>query len=251
MKFANFPSLRRYSAEAPGPSSQLLVDGFLGNPMLFYVHQAFFSTGIGAFDKTADIVNRIAPDTDWRGLGYIAQHLYLEKLREDGNYDVKTYSGTIRLNNRSQKDAIFFLTKEEDFSLPLTVEIDNQQSPYGRSGNEVRFQLTIPAGESREIAIKYRNDLDLAAISVSKDSFRVTAIRHLSDFRDDVVSKSRIGRGFIRVLVKLETAPNQVLLVIMGILALMGVAGLWRFIKLRAQIAEAKYEVHIHAASKR
>ena len=250
MKFANFPSLRRYSAEAPGPSSQLLVDGFLGNPMLFYVHQAFFSAGIGAFDETADIVNRIAPATEWRGLGYIAQHLYVERLRDDRNYDIKTYSGTILISNPSQKDAIFFVTKEEDFSLPLTVEIDDKKSSYERDGNQLQFQVMIPAGESRHIAIKYRNDLDLAAISISKDSFRVTAIRHLSDFRDDVVSKSRIGRGFIRVLVKLETAPTQVLLAIMGILALMGFAGLW-LMKQRALRADAKYKVHIHAASKR
>jgi peptidoglycan/xylan/chitin deacetylase (PgdA/CDA1 family) len=250
MKFANFPSLRRYSAEAPGPTSQLMVDGFLGNPMLFYVHQAFFSGGIGTFDETADIVNRIEPDTEWRGLGYIVQHLYLERLRDDGNFDIKTYSGTILINNSSQKDAIFFVTKEEDFSLPLTVEIDDQKSSYERVGNQLQFQVMIPAGESRQIAIKYRNDLDLAAVSILKDSLRVTAIRHLSDFRDDVVSKSRIGRGFIRLLVKLETAPNQVLLAMMGILALMGLAGLC-LMKQRALRAAAKYEVHIHAASKR
>lgn len=250
MKFANFPSLRRYSAEAPGPSSQLLVDGFLGNPMLFYVHQAFFSAGIDAFDKTADIVNRVAPDTEWRGLGHIAQHLYLEKLRDDGNYDIKMYSGTIRLNNRSPKDATFFASKEEDFSLPLTVEINNQTSSYDRYGNQLQLQVTIPAGESRQIAIKYRNDLDLAAVNISKDSFRIIAIRHLSDFRDDVVSKSRIGRGFIRVVVKLESALNVILLAIIGILALMGFMGLRRRTKQRAQKAEVKYEVHIHAASK-
>src|SRR4029077_9053876 len=42
MAFSNFPSLRRYSAEAPRPESQLAIDAFLGNPMLFYVHQGFF-----------------------------------------------------------------------------------------------------------------------------------------------------------------------------------------------------------------
>lgn len=250
MKFGDFPSLRRYSVEAPGPPSQLLVDGFLGNPMLFYGHQAFFSAGIDAFNKTADRVNGIAPDTEWRGLGYIAQHLYLERLRDDGNYDVKTFSGIIWLKNRSPKDATFFVTKQEDFAVPLTVEINNETSSFERSGSQLQLQVTIPASESRQIAIKYRNDLDLAAINISKDSFRITAIRHLSDFRDDVVSKSRVGRGFIRVVVRLESAPNQALLAVLGILVFLGFIGLRRRTIQRAHKAEEEYEVHIHAASK-
>jgi peptidoglycan/xylan/chitin deacetylase (PgdA/CDA1 family) len=250
MKFGDFPSLRRYSVEAPGPPSQLLVDGFLGNPMLFYGHQAFFSAGIDAFNKTADRVNGIAPDTEWRGLGYIAQHLYLERLRDDGNYDVKTFSGIVWLKNRSPKDATFFVTKQEDFAVPLTVEINNETISFERSGSQLQLQVTIPAGESRQVAIKYRNDLDLAAINISKDSFRITAIRHLSDFRDDVVSKSRVGRGFIRVVVKLESAPNQALLAVLGILVFLGFIGLRRRTIQRAHKAEEEYEVHIRAASK-
>jgi hypothetical protein len=250
MKFANFPSLRRYSAEAPGPSSQLLVDRFLGNPLLFYVHQAFFAAGINAFDKTADSVNRIAPDTEWRGLGYIAQHLYLEKLRDDGDYDVKAYSGIIRLENRARKDATFFVTKEEDFSLPFTVNVGDETRPFQRSGNQLQLQVRIPAGESRQIAIKYKNDLDLAGVNISKNSLRIMAIRHLSDFRDDVVSKSGLGRGFIRLFVKLESAPNEVLLTISSLLALVLLSVLWRRSKKRAQRAQSKYPVHVSAASK-
>ena len=123
MAFSNFPSLRRYSAEAPGPASQLVVDAFLGNPMLFYVHQDFFASGIDAFNKTADMVDRLQPDTQWRSMGYITQHLYLEKLRDDGNYDIRSYVGILHVDNVHQRDATFFIEKDEDFALPLTVRV--------------------------------------------------------------------------------------------------------------------------------
>jgi len=210
LAFANFPSLRRYSVEAPGPDSQLVVDAFLGNPMLFYVHQSFFAPGIDAFNKTADTVNRLRPGTQWRSLGYIAQHLYLEKLRDDGNYDVRAYAGIIHLENVHRHDATFFIEKDEDFALPLTLSVDGQAYPYQRAGTQLRIELPVRAGMSREITIKYENDLNLPAVDVSKTSLRINAIRQLSDFRDDVVSQTTLGRWFIRIYSQNEASWNEV-----------------------------------------
>jgi hypothetical protein len=224
MEFANFPSLRRYSAEAPGPDSQLAVDAFLGNPMLFYVHQGFFAAGSDAFNSTADTVNHLQPGTLWQSLGYIAQRLYLEKLRDDGNYDIRSYSGTIRLRNDHKRDATFFIEKKEDFALPLTVFVDGQPYPYRRSENRLDLSVPIRDGATREITIKYGNDLALAQIDVSKRSLRIYVIRELSDFRDDVVSRTAFGRTFIRVYTEQEAAWNMGLLVFMVLLAALATA---------------------------
>ncbi len=197
LEFANFPSMRRYSAEAPGPESQLAVDAFLGNPMLFYVHQAFFASGIGTFDGTADTVNRLEPGTKWRSLGDIARHLYLEKLRDDDNYDIRAFSSEIVLMN-PHGAATFFVQKDEDFTSPLTVLVDGKSYPYQRSGNKLLLSVEIGAGESRNIAVVYTNDLRLSDIDISKHSVRVRAIRYLSDFRDEVVSRTTAGRSLIR-----------------------------------------------------
>lgn len=196
--FSNFPSLRRYSAEAPIPEGQLAVDSFLGNPMLFYVHQSFFASGIGGFDRTADLVNRLQPGTQWRSLGYIAKHLYLEKLRSDGNYDVRMHSAVIHLDNHHHGRAEYFIDKKEDFVSPLTVFVDGHVHAYDRSGTWLRLRLEIPDGASREIEIRYKNDFNAAGVDISKKSLRVSAIRQLSDFRDNILSRTRLGRWFIQ-----------------------------------------------------
>jgi len=220
LQFADFPSLRRYSAEAPIPEAQLAIDAFLGNPLLFYVHEGFFAPGIGTFNTIADRVNQLQPDTQWISLGNIAQHLYLEKLRDDGNYDVRTFTGTIHLSNTHKREATFYLEKDEDFALPVTVLVDGQPYPYQRSGTRLRLQLPVREGMSRTIEIKYQNDLNLAAIAVSKSSLRVNTIRQLSDFRDNVVSKTGLGRRLIRSYGENGGNWNMVVAVLMGLLAL-------------------------------
>jgi hypothetical protein len=236
MTFADFPSLRRYSAEAPGPPAQLVIDAFLGNPILFYGHEAFFHDGINAFDPTADTVNRLAP-AEWKSLGYIAQHLYLVKLRDDGDYDVRLYGTNIHLENPSATNAVFHIEKQEDFAFPLTVSADGHPYSYQRSRDALEMNLPIRAHGSSQIEIKYANDLNIANVDVSKKSLRIMMIRHLSDFRDDVVSKTAAGRWFIRLYVSAEDAGGKMrLLATAGILVLVLIIVLVRRAKRRSEL---------------
>jgi hypothetical protein len=198
LAFAHFPSVHRYSTEYPIPDWVLAMDAFLGNPMLFYCHESYFATGIGAFDHLADGVNHLAPDTEWRGLGYIAQHLYLERLRDDGNYDLELFSSSVSIKNSSGHDALFFVEKEEDGAVPFKVMVDGQAQTYHLVGGWLRARIPVPAGATREVAFSYENDFDLAGTDISKPSLRINAIRYLSDFRDCTVSKTALGRRFIR-----------------------------------------------------
>ena len=220
LAFANFPSLRRYSTEHPIPDWQLAMDAFLGNPMMFYAHEAFFATGIDAFDELAEKVNRLQPDTEWRSLGDIVRHLYLEKLREDGNYDIRLLSPVVRLDNRHGHDAVFFLEKAENGDVPLTVSVDGQPHPYELMDGRLRLQVPLRDGMSREISIKYQNDLDLSKIDISKASRNIAAVRYLSDFRDNVVSRTALGRWFIRSYVANRTSWNRAVGFLAGLLIL-------------------------------
>jgi peptidoglycan/xylan/chitin deacetylase (PgdA/CDA1 family) len=217
LHFATFPSLRRYSAENDIPRPQLAIDAFLGNPMLFYVHESFFASGIAAFNRTADTVNQIQPNTQWRDLGDIVQHLYMEKLRDDGNFDIRSYSASIQITNNHHRDADFYVQKEEDFSSPLVVLVDGQPYPYQKTGRSLRLQLPIPSGSTRRIEVKYENGMNLASVDISKHSFKIAAIRFLSDFRDNAVSDTRLGRWFIRSYVDYRTKWNLLAAIIVFI----------------------------------
>lgn len=228
LAFRNFLSFRRYSAEIPTPASELAVDAFLDNPLLFYVHQAYFAEGVDRFDAMADTVNRLQPGTLWRGLTDISEHLYLEMTRDDSNFDVQAFSGTVRIDNVHGKDATFHVEKAEDFHFPLTLIADGQPLSYTKTATGIAFILRVPAGASRQVICQYQNGLDIANVDISKSSLRVAILRHLSDFRDDVVSRSRVGRTFIRVYTDHEKQANEGAAMLLAILFLTLLAIGWR-----------------------
>jgi peptidoglycan/xylan/chitin deacetylase (PgdA/CDA1 family) len=198
LNYANFPSMRRYSAENDIPTSQLAIDSFLGNPILLYVHEGFFADGIDRFNQTADTVNRLDPATQWGSLGDIARHSYLERLRGDGNYDIKLLTAAADIRNTEDRQIVYFIGKTEDFSQPITVFVDGVPAPFQQVSNQLRLELRIGAGESRKVRIQYGDALNVAAVDISKGSLSIAVIRRLSDFRDNVISKSALGRRFIR-----------------------------------------------------
>jgi hypothetical protein len=224
LSFSNFPSLRRYSAEIPVSRSEIAVDAFLGNPMLFYVHQGYFADGADRFDPVADMVNELQPDALWRGLGYISEHFYLERERKDDNYDIKAFSRKMRLENVHNKNAIFFVEKEEDFQFPISLVVDGRPYAYSRERDRIRFEVPVDAGKTREVTIQYQNGLDLKLIDIKKSSIRIACLRYLSDFRDDFISKSAAGRRLTIIYTNHESGTNDVIAVLFAI-ALFASAG--------------------------
>lgn len=227
LAFGNFPSLRRYSAELPIDKSELSVDAFLDNPILFYVHEAYFAQGIDRFDSVADTINQLQPDTSWRSLGEIAEHLYLERSRADGNFDIKAFGSQLHVENIHEKDAVFSVEKEEDFQLPFDVMVDGQPHPFVRIENRIRIEVPIRAGASREIAIEYRDGFDPHKVDVSRRSLRVSALRYLSDFRDNFVSRSEVGRTAIHAYAEEEGRWNKAILTLGSVLLLCPVILVW------------------------
>jgi len=210
--FGGFPSISRYSVAAPVPKSYIAINEFLGNPLLFYGHSEDFATGITAFDATADEVNKLEPDTRWRGLGEIVKHLYVVKLRDDSNYDVLAFSSNICLDNTSGRDAIFHVRKQEIGGQTInSVFVDGQNFQYQLQNENLNFDIPVPAGKTRCGAVQYRNDLELASIATSKDSIVVYLLRMASDFRDNYISRTTFGLAFIRFYNGHQVTPAQFL----------------------------------------
>lgn len=199
LAFANFLTIERVPVSAPLLESRIAIDDFLGNPSLFYAHEDLFAGGSSAFNDIAALVNHIAPDTKWESLGDIVRSLYLVRKRDDGQYDVQIYSSQTRLDNPETSVRVFYVEKEESFSpLIKSLIVDGKPHSYRRLGNHLLFEVEVSAKQSVEVAIEYEDDLNLASIDISKTSLRVSALRRLSDFRDLWVSRSSMGRAFVR-----------------------------------------------------
>ena len=148
LSFGDFPSVARYGAAMPSPTSFIAINEFLDNPIFFYGHQDLFAKGIGAFDGVADDVNRIAPDTRWCSLGEMAKHLYLVRLRDDANYDVLAFSSNLGLDNTSGRNSVFYIQKPESIvSAIASVSVEGRPVPFQFDGGVLRMSVAIPAGD--------------------------------------------------------------------------------------------------------
>ena len=142
---------------------------FLGNPLLFSGHHHLFEAGIDAFNTTAEFVNRIQPDIKWVSMGELARHTYLLRKRDDGSYDVRSFSKCIQLENNNDYETAYFFRKEESFYPAIKgIAVNDKSYPFEKSGDDLFFSMTIPPGETRLINIEYENDLHLGAIDISK-----------------------------------------------------------------------------------
>jgi hypothetical protein len=233
LSFGDFPSISRYSASMPNPDLFIGVNEFLDNPVLFYGHQDLFDNGIGAFDGVADEVNKLQPDTRWRSLGDIARNLYLIRLKDDFNYDVLAFSSSLDLNNTAGRNSVFDIQKQEaDSAAIASVSVEDRVVPYEWSGGHLHLSVDVPAGESRRVIIRYKNDLDLASVTTSKNSLRVYFLRMISDFRDITLSKFFLGRAVTEYYYKDQ--KGTVIVVGCGfVVILAGIYGIWRLLLIR------------------
>ncbi len=210
--FADFPSVIRYPATMPSPSTLVAINTFLDNPMLFYSHHDFFAKSIGAFNEIADEVNKIEPTTHWESLGDIASHLYQIRLRDDSNYDVIALSNSVRLTNTDNRDLNYYVKKQEIHPSAISsVTVDGQMVPFQVRDGILDISIAVPAGESRNVLVKYKNDLDLASVGTSRGSIRVYLLRKASDLRDIWMSKVYVGTALTEFYYKNHGTPLRII----------------------------------------
>jgi hypothetical protein len=198
VEYANFASIRRYLVEVPTPTGFIAMNNFLDNPIFFYCHHDFFAGGIDAFDRVADQVNRLEPDTRWVSVGEIVKHLYLVKLKDDSGYDVLPFTSDFRLDNISGRKSMFYIKKPEANPASIrSVRVDGQDYPYSLRNGSLDLTILLQAGKSRNVVIEYENDLNLASIDISKSSIRVYLLRMASDLRDITLPRHTAGRALI------------------------------------------------------
>ncbi|HUV67627.1 MAG TPA: hypothetical protein VMW24_27285 [Sedimentisphaerales bacterium] len=165
MDYGDFPVLTRrhpgtYSPFRPD-LRPFIFDLFLGKPALFYSHayegKELFASGIDAFDPVADQVNALPGGVEWRNLGYIIRHLYLEKTNDDGSMDVKMYGNDLIVSNDSGEARTYHLFKEETLNVPIaSVTVNGYEFPYRVNGSYLTLDVRMPADSSMKILIKTR-----------------------------------------------------------------------------------------------
>ncbi len=228
--YENFTSIMRYP---PGARSQadIALDLFLDNPVLFFEHHTMFRHGMDAFNRTAEMVNTLQPDTKWTSLGNMARHSYLQRNRPDGNRDIRAFCRSIDLENDQPHELTCFVEKAETLNVPIRrVIVDGEPHAYGVSDGRLRLMVELAPHQSGRIDIEYEDDFHVEQVDIARNDPRMDRIRALSDLRDctlmrNTVTRSMVGFYYASMLYRL--GPKGALIVCFVVVVAMAVGG-WR-----------------------
>lgn len=164
MDYGGFPTLTRRQPGTDEPIRPVvepfILDLFIGKPALFYAHayeKDLFSYGIDAFNPVADRINSLSNGVEWRSLGYIVKHLYLERTNSDGSIDIKMYGNDLTITPGGQGGMTYHIVKEETLNVPIQrLTVNGHDFPYRIEENLLKLDLVAPKdGSPIEIVIRY------------------------------------------------------------------------------------------------
>lgn len=230
LDYANFASFNRF-APAPDPYApkgrtlaDIALDGFLQNPLLFFIHHEFYSEGPQAFNSYAQQVNQQIPEVRWVGLAEVARHAY--RLRQAGpknHYQVEVFSREIRLYNHSEQTRHYQIRKAENFQFPLSrVQLNGADYEYQATADAILVNLQLAPQAEALLSILYQSP-ELNDTVPNKASWRINLLRYLSDFRDLFVYTHPKGMAFIQAYYQVKARGGLAYFSLLG--PALGMAG--------------------------
>jgi len=179
--------LRRY----PGSLEQFAFDLFFSRPLLVVEHHTYLKDGGSRLSEFIARLNSLGT-LEWRGLGEIVQNTYLERYASTQTNVCKLYANSQVIENRSDRDRTFVVTKSQADDVPIeNIFINGRITDSTIAGDTVQFQVELPAHASAKVNILYKNLLPNAGPQYGLGTAtRIWTRRMLSEFRDNVLCKS-------------------------------------------------------------
>ena len=166
---------------------------FFGRPVLIGEHHEIFQHP-ELLIEIAGRINFLAPEINWSNLATVVSNSILSRRDPDGTYQVRAYSGTVRVENDSDRSRRYSIEWGgcSDASSIEQVLVDGVPcGAYVIDGSMLRFAVDLAPGDSREFSLVHRNEFAFTAALGLRWKVRSLLRRRLSEFRDNYLSKHR------------------------------------------------------------
>jgi hypothetical protein len=188
--YGSFPIFtRRYLTHG---IENFAFDMLLGKPCLLVAHHDGFKDDgcdlIGFIEK----LNALPTKLVWRSLGQTVSRSVRIRKQNDGSSALQAYGNSVFVENSFAKPhRVDFIKQESDPECLGAVVADQEQIEWSWDADRLRFNVTIPAGESTTIRFVY-NDKLAVGTRPQNVGYRVKAglRRFLSETRDQYISQS-------------------------------------------------------------
>lgn len=190
LRYGGFPLfLRKYVREIT--SLDIAFNLFFGKPLLIVEHHEIFRDTKSLIELVS-LIHQLAPETLWSNLQTTLENAYLQRRTPDGTLQLRPYANAFSLNNTSKilmRCSVEWLRSSEPAAEQALLDgIPWRDTQFDNKCIRLRFDLH--PGESRHLALRYRNDFKLSNAN-RKLRWKASAFvrRRLSEVRDNHLSK--------------------------------------------------------------
>lgn len=191
MKYSCFPLFAR---KYPGEVIDFAFDLFLGKPIFIVEHHDYFRNGYEEILEFARSINRLDEEIQWDGLRNIIRRSYLEKISFDGTNNIKIYANECEIKNTSETYNKYFIKKKECSEIPVSsVTMNGKHTSYILENQCLKLTIEVPPKTTANLKITYEDIYPyITGKNTLKEQTEVWIRRHLSELRDNHISKSEL-----------------------------------------------------------
>jgi hypothetical protein len=183
-----FPAFKRYY---PGSMANYALALYLGKPAILVEHHPYFRDGLGASETFASDLRRICPSVRWPSLERLAVRTHWRRRASAGLTEIRFFTRRFELEVQPGDGPAYRIRKRvHDPEEVRSAKVDGLEVPFTLDGDHVVIDATFGSAGIHEI------ELELKPVPVPRAYPRdpryhvgVAARRHLSEFRDNVLSR--------------------------------------------------------------
>lgn len=203
MKYSCFPLFAR---KYPEEVIDFAFDLFFGKPIFIVEHHDYFRNGYEEILEFARSINRLDEEIQWDGLRNIIRRSCLEKISFDGTNNIKIYANECEIKNTSDTYNKYFIKKKECGEVPVSSVIMNGKDiSYILEDQCLKLTIEVPPKTTANLKINYK---DIYPYIIGKDTLKeqtkVWIRRHLSELRDNCISKSELFLSISKKAIQLK-----------------------------------------------
>ncbi|MCK5509051.1 MAG: hypothetical protein KAI50_11110, partial [Desulfobacterales bacterium] len=195
-----------FARKYPEEVIDFAFDLFLGKPIFIVEHHDYFKDGYDKIKEFIRSINLLQENIHWDGLREIIKRSYLEKKGLDETNHIKMYANECEIKNTFETYNKYFIKKKECSEVPVSsVTMNRKGIPYILEDQCLKLTIEVPPKTTANLKITYK---DIYPYVTEKDTLKeqtkVWIRRHLSELRDNYISKNKLLLSISKKAIQLK-----------------------------------------------
>src|SRR5262249_45766495 len=127
-------------------------------PCIVVVHHDYCQDNCTRLVDLIERLNALNCQLSWRSLGEVVRRSCRQRELSPGMVEVEMYGSELRLDNRSERQRRYFLTKREDASSVKEIRTGGCGIKWNYLDGRLHFEIELAAGHSTRVCVIFHDN---------------------------------------------------------------------------------------------